>query len=252
MSSRLQAKVLGRPAFDDASLASSGAVRYLGAPWRRTAPGGGGEVAFAADLSAGEMLSRVPRGDPARVARLVGVLGVDPEWRLHRVSDGQRRRVQIAVGLAAPCEVLLMDEVTVDLDVYARIRLLAFLKEESEQRGVTVLYATHILDAMGDWPTNLVCMSGGKIRDQYGLESWKANKDAHGDASDGSGETEATEDPSLPTCAGMIHETADRALATLVRTWMLGDRERRRKEAKEAPPPVIEPTFPTRHMAYYS
>lgn len=278
MSSKLQARVLGRPAFDDASLASSGAVRYLGEPWRRTAPGGGGEVAFAADLSAGEMLSRVPRGDPARVERLVRVLGVDPAWRLHRVSDGQRRRVQIAVGLAVPCQVLLMDEVTVDLDVYARIRLLAFLKEESELRGVTVLYATHILDAMGDWPTELLCVSGGRVRESFAPDSWHGNarigdaerRDTDAERRDAGAERQtanaerrdadspaeplASVDPTAPAdpCAGMLHEEADMALAALVRTWMLEDRERRRKEAKETPPPVVKQIFPTRHMAYYS
>ncbi len=38
----------------------------------------------------------------ARRARLMRVLDIDPEWRMHRVSDGQRRRVQICLGLLHP------------------------------------------------------------------------------------------------------------------------------------------------------
>ncbi len=35
---------------------------------------------------------------------------------------------------------LLLDEITVDLDVLARADLLDFLKEESEQRGTGIIY----------------------------------------------------------------------------------------------------------------
>jgi len=40
--------------------------------------------------------------DPARRARLLELLDIDPAWRLNRVSDGQRRRVQICMGLLKP------------------------------------------------------------------------------------------------------------------------------------------------------
>ena len=42
-------------------------------------------------------------------------------------------RVQLLMGLARKSELLLLDEVTTDLDVVARQNLLNFLKEESEQ-----------------------------------------------------------------------------------------------------------------------
>ena len=35
---------------------------------------------------------------------------------------------------------LLLDEITVDLDVLGRSDLLAFLREECEQRGATIVY----------------------------------------------------------------------------------------------------------------
>ena len=54
-------------------------------------------------------------GTPERRKRLVEVLDIDEEWRMHTVSDGQRRRVQIACGLMRPAQVLLLDEVTVRL-----------------------------------------------------------------------------------------------------------------------------------------
>lgn len=91
---------------------------------------------------------------------------------MHQVSDGQRRRVQIFLGLIRPFKILLLDEVTVSLDVVVRQDLLRWLKMESETRGATILYATHIFDGLDDWPTHLhyLCNKGhtgwqGKIGD---------------------------------------------------------------------------------------
>ena len=58
---------------------------------------------------------------------------------MHQVSDGQRRRVQIFIGLIRPFKVLLLDEVTVSLDVVVRVDLMAWLKKESETRGATIM-----------------------------------------------------------------------------------------------------------------
>lgn len=71
------------------------------------------------------------------------VLDINPDWRMHTVSDGQRRRVQICLGLLKPFDVLLLDEITVDLDVLGRADLMEFLKEECEQREATIIYVRH-------------------------------------------------------------------------------------------------------------
>jgi hypothetical protein len=56
-------------------------------------------------------------------------------------------------------KVLLLDEITVDLDVLARADLVAFLKSECEERGATIIYATHIFDGLESWPSHLVMFS---------------------------------------------------------------------------------------------
>jgi CCR4-NOT complex subunit CAF16 len=43
------------------------------------------------------------------------------------------------MGLMGEWDVLLLDEVTVDLDVLVRAELIEFLMEESEVRGATIL-----------------------------------------------------------------------------------------------------------------
>lgn len=71
--------------------------------------------------------------------RLLKILDVDLDWRMHQISDGERRRVQLCMGLMAEWDVLLLDEVTVDLDVLVRSDLIDFLVSEAETRGATIL-----------------------------------------------------------------------------------------------------------------
>ncbi len=146
-------RVLGRPAFADTTLAADVALL-------------GGVFPFDVDVGVHEILARragaCERADETRRARLLEVLGVDPAWRMNRISDGQRRRVQLLLGLLDPVRVLLLDEVTTDLDVIARADLLAFLREESE-RGATIVYATHIFDGLVEWATHVALLDGGRI-----------------------------------------------------------------------------------------
>ncbi len=59
------------------------------------------------DMPAGQMINSLPGVDPARRDKVLQVLDIDLEWRMHKVSDGQRRRVQICMGLLKPPEVRL-------------------------------------------------------------------------------------------------------------------------------------------------
>jgi len=144
------ARVLGRSAFHDVSLASE--VSLLG-----------GIFPFDADVRVAQILGNLQGGDPLLQERLIALLGVDPDWSMQRVSDGQRRRVQILLGLLRRPRVLLLDEVTTDLDIIARQDLLAYLREDTEQRGTAILYATHIFDTLDDWATHLAYIAHGRL-----------------------------------------------------------------------------------------
>jgi CCR4-NOT complex subunit CAF16 len=144
-------RVLGRPAFDDTSLAAD--VEYLG-----------GLFPFDVDIAVGQLVDGVIGVDPGRRELLVRVLGVDLAWHMHAVSDGQRKRVQILLGLLRPSRVLLLDEITTDLDLLARRDLLAFLRAESEQHATTIVYASHILDRLELWSTHLAYMAHGRMQ----------------------------------------------------------------------------------------
>lgn len=80
---------------------------------------------------------------------------------MHQISDGETRRVQILLALMNPFEVLLLDEITVDLDVLTRINLLEFFRKEAE-KGCTIMYATHIFDGIDNWATHFIRIENNK------------------------------------------------------------------------------------------
>ena len=139
-------RVLGRAAFHDTSLVND--VTYLGV-----------EFPFDADVRVADLIEKHPHFP----GELIETLGVEPSWHMHRLSDGQRRRVQILLGLSRQPQLLLLDEVTADLDVLARFELLQLLRRQSEQSSLTVVYATHIFDGLEDWATHLIYLRHGQL-----------------------------------------------------------------------------------------
>ncbi|KAL9640502.1 MAG: hypothetical protein Q9164_000252 [Protoblastenia rupestris] len=134
-------------------------VTYLGLEWVLN-------PIVRTDIDVPTLLSSIG-GDHYHERRdeLVKILDIDLGWRLHAVSDGERRRVQLAMGLIRPWRILLLDEITVDLDLLSRSNFLMFLKRETETRTCTIVYATHILDNLAGWPTHLVHMHLGKLKE---------------------------------------------------------------------------------------
>lgn len=108
-----------------------------------------------ADIPVTKMMEKVQNSYPERRDELIEMLGIDPKWRMHQLSDGQRRRVQLLIQLVRPFTILLLDEVTVSLDVCVRQDLLQWLEKESNERGATIIYATHIFDGLDDWASHM-------------------------------------------------------------------------------------------------
>merc|ERR1719440_903444 len=145
----------------------------------------------------------------SRLDRLVSLLDMDLDWRLHQVSDGQRRRAQLLLKLLRPSQLLLMDEVTTDLDVVSRQALLQFLREECDVRGATVVYSTHILDGLDDWPSHVLHIKGGRLA--YCGELAKA--------------------PGAQALRGASQQGASGSLFTLVKGWLLDERSENKAKA---------------------
>jgi len=144
------ARVLGQDCFNDTSAAKD--VMYCGDWWN---------TQFFMNMTISDLLGG--NVESSRVRHLSEVLQVNLDWKINTCSDGMRRRCQLLEILATPRPVYLMDEITSDLDIFAREGILSFLKAESEQRGCTVFYCTHIFDHLEGWASHMLHMSKGTV-----------------------------------------------------------------------------------------
>lgn len=130
---------------------------YLDCNWGlRSVSFTGSGIPMCADIPVYGMMEKLQSEYPERRDEIVKMLRIDLNWRMNCLSDGQRRRVQLLLGLVRPFEILLMDEITTSLDVIVRQDLLRWLEKESKTRGCTIIYATHIFDGLDDWPSDLL------------------------------------------------------------------------------------------------
>lgn len=104
-------KVLGMHAFYETKLNHLRA--FLAGDWgRHTVAFTGHGCALQADIAVRNMMSDLQGKFIERRDELVGLLGIDLDWRMHQLSDGQRRRVQIMLQLLRPSKILFLDEIT--------------------------------------------------------------------------------------------------------------------------------------------
>jgi ABC-2 type transport system ATP-binding protein len=67
-----------------------------------------------------------------------------------KLSGGQMRRVEIARALLHEPRLLVLDEPSVGLDVNSRTVILQHVRSLVRDRGVAILWATHLLDEVAD------------------------------------------------------------------------------------------------------
>jgi ABC-2 type transport system ATP-binding protein len=83
--------------------------------------------------------------------------------KVRTLSGGQARRVEIARALLHDPACLLLDEATVGLDVASRESVLGIVRGLVKEKGVGVLWATHLVDEVaGD--DRVVLLHKGRVR----------------------------------------------------------------------------------------
>ncbi|MBV8837881.1 MAG: ATP-binding cassette domain-containing protein [Alphaproteobacteria bacterium] len=85
--------------------------------------------------------------------------------KVRALSGGQMRRVEIARALMHGPRLLLLDEPTVGLDIKARADILAHVRMLVRERGVAVLWATHLVDEVADDDALIVLHQGRILAD---------------------------------------------------------------------------------------
>ena len=150
------------------------------------------------DLAAGELTVREvvteysafypsPR-DPEEVIAAVG-LTEKATSGLRRLSGGQRRRVDVAIGIVGRPELLFLDEPTTGFDPQARRQFWDLIAGLSHD-GTTILLTTHYLEEAEALASRVAVITGGRILalgtpadlgggDQLATVSWLTPEGAH-------------------------------------------------------------------------
>ncbi len=99
--------------------------------------------------------------DAEEVIEAVG-LGSKATSRNDRLSGGQRRRLDVALGIIGRPEVLFLDEPTTGFDPAARREFWALI-ESLKAEGTTILLTTHYLDEAERLADRVAVIAGGRI-----------------------------------------------------------------------------------------
>jgi ABC-2 type transport system ATP-binding protein len=118
------------------------------------------------DLSVEEMISSFARlySNPRDVDEVISAVGLQEKRSSHvrALSGGQRRRLDVALGIIGKPEILFLDEPTTGFDPEARRAFWALIRELRDS-GTTILLTTHYLDEAEALADRVAVIAGGKI-----------------------------------------------------------------------------------------
>lgn len=103
---------------------------------------------------------------PRKVADVIEAVGLGSKakTRISKLSGGQRRRVDVALGIIGRPKLLFLDEPTTGFDPEAR-RQFWDLINQLKSEGTTILLTTHYLDEAATLADRAGVIAGGKLVD---------------------------------------------------------------------------------------
>jgi ABC-2 type transport system ATP-binding protein len=113
-------------------------------------------------------LHGLSRRDAAtRIAAEIERVGLVDQRRdkTRQLSGGQRRRIEIARALLHQPRLLLLDEPTVGLDIASRQFMLDHVRRLCRDEGLAALWATHLIDEVGEGARVVVLHKGEVLAD---------------------------------------------------------------------------------------
>ncbi|WP_329370377.1 ABC transporter ATP-binding protein [Streptomyces sp. NBC_01483] len=136
-----------------------------------------------AELTVGETVRHFARyyprpRDPEEVIGLVG-LEAKTDSRVKALSGGQRRRLDVALGVIGGPELLLLDEPTTGFDPAARRQFWDLIRKLADE-GTTILLTTHYLEEAEALADRLAVVARGRVvaegepaalRERFGAEA---------------------------------------------------------------------------------
>jgi ABC-2 type transport system ATP-binding protein len=100
--------------------------------------------------------------DTDELIAAVGLTG-QAGTRIRRLSGGQRRRLDVAIGIVGLPELLFLDEPTAGFDPEARREFHDLVHKLSDLEDTTILLTTHDLDEAEKLADRILILAGGQI-----------------------------------------------------------------------------------------
>ena len=120
----------------------------------------------AGDLSVFETVSHFSKyyANPRNVEEVIEAVGLSDKSAalIRTLSGGQRRRLDVALGIIGSPELLFLDEPTTGFDPKARRAFWALI-EDLQKSGTTILLTTHYLDEAEALADRVAVINHGKI-----------------------------------------------------------------------------------------
>lgn len=114
-----------------------------------------------------------PCWDSTMETRLINDLGIPLGRKMGELSRGQRAKVRLLFSLPQKPKLILIDEITNELDHDTRKLIYKLLDEYTYETDSQVFIATNILEDMERYASNIVIMSHGKVLKNAVLEEVK-------------------------------------------------------------------------------
>jgi ABC-2 type transport system ATP-binding protein len=137
-----------------------------GSEWRRDVGIVLQDAADAGELTVAETVGHFARyypgaRDPRDVIAMVGLTD-HARRRVRRLSGGQRRRLDVAVGVVGRPRLLFLDEPTTGLDPQARLQFWDLIRSLTAD-GTTILLTTHYLEEAEALATRVAIIAAGRV-----------------------------------------------------------------------------------------
>ena len=137
-----------------------------GSQWRREVGIVLQDAADAGELTVAETVGHFARyypdaRDPRDVIAMVG-LTEHSRRRVRRLSGGQRRRLDVAVGVVGRPRLLFLDEPTTGLDPQARLKFWDLIRSLTAD-GTTILLTTHYLEEAEALADRVAIIAAGRV-----------------------------------------------------------------------------------------
>ncbi|CAN5296148.1 ABC transporter ATP-binding protein [soil metagenome] len=102
--------------------------------------------------------------NPRSVDEVIAAVGLEDKQKtlIRKLSGGQRRRVDVALGIIGRPELLFLDEPTTGFDPAARRQFWSLI-EQLKSEGTTILLTTHYLDEAAHLGDRAGVIAGGRL-----------------------------------------------------------------------------------------